>query len=49
VSVLRTLELCDVYCLIEEKNLAPKDLMKLVKAEVGWLNITASGFEVTNS
>ena len=44
--ILRTLDLCNAYSLIERKELSPEMLLKLIKSETGWLNITTSGYQV---
>jgi len=46
VLILRTLDLCNVYSLMERKKLNPSTLLNVIKKENGWLNITASGLEI---
>lgn len=46
VLILRTLDLCNAYALIERKKLNLKTLLKLVKSENGWLNVTTSGYQI---
>ena len=46
ILILRTLDLCSAYYLMERKELDPKELLKIIKTERGWLNVTASGLEV---
>jgi len=46
--ILRTLDLCNAYFLIERNKLTPSQLLKIIKSEIGWANITESGYEVKN-
>jgi hypothetical protein len=49
VLVLRTLDLCNAFCLIEENKLKNVDLLEVIKKEHGWLNITSRGLHVVKS
>jgi len=46
VLIIRTLDLCNAFTLIEKNELIPAQLMRLIKEETGWLKITESGFEI---
>ncbi len=46
VLILRTLDLCNAYSLMEKKKLDHVTLLKVIREEVGWLRITASGLEI---
>lgn len=46
VLILRTLDLCNAYSSIERKEFSLETLLKLIKSESGWLNITTSGYRV---
>ena len=46
VLILRTLDLCNAYYLIERNILDSKTLLNLIKSETGWLNVTASGYQI---
>lgn len=46
VLIVRTLDLCNAFSLIENGNLTSKKLFELLKTENGWLNITATDYKV---
>lgn len=46
VLILRTLDLCNVYSLIESKRLEIGTLLKIIREESGWLRITPSGLDI---
>jgi len=45
VLLLRTIDLCNAYTLMEKKVLTPSQLLTSIKKETGWLKVTASGYE----
>lgn len=47
VLILRTLDLCNAYSLIESKKLNLETMLNIVRSETGWLNVTLSGYEIT--
>lgn len=46
VLILRTLDLCNAYYLMEKGTLDATTFLKIMKKEKGWLNVTASGYEI---
>jgi len=46
VLILRTLDLCNAYYLIENEKLDVKTFLNIVKNETGWLNITKSRYQI---
>jgi len=48
ILLMRTLDLCNAYYLIEKGSLDAATLLKLIKAEKGWLYVSTFGFEIKN-
>jgi len=46
VLTLRTLDLCNLYSLIEKNREIQSNLLNLFKTETGWLKVTASGYKI---
>ena len=46
VLIVRTLDLCNAYYMIEKGELDPETLLSLIKSEPGWLKVTTSAYEV---
>ena len=46
VLLLRTLDLCNAYYLMERNKLKSSQLLKVIRTETGWLKITPSGYEI---
>lgn len=46
VLLLRTLDLCNAYYLIEKGSFDVRTFLKMIKAEKGWLHVTTFGVEV---
>jgi len=46
VLLLRTLDLCNAYYLMERHKLTSSQLLKVIRTETGWLRITPSGYEI---
>jgi len=46
VLILRTLDLCSAFSLMERNELTSSELLKVIKNEKGWLKITPFGYEI---
>lgn len=46
VLIIRTLDLCNAYYLIERKKLKPETLLKSIRNETGWLKVTTSACRI---
>ena len=46
ILIIRTIDLCNAYSLIQENKLTSEQLLELIKTETGWLKITDSDCNV---
>ena len=46
VLVMRTIDLCNIYILIEKNRMKPEKFLDLIKKEKGWLRVGEQNFEI---
>ena len=46
VLILRTIDLCNAYSLMEGNKITSSQLLKVIKNETGWLKISASEYDI---
>jgi len=46
ILLIRTLDLCNYYYLMEKENFTSTQLLDLFKTETGWLKVTQSGYNI---